>query len=102
MSLSKTYSCAFCHENPGNLLTCARCKTAQYCGKECQKSDYKDHKFFCRIIAGEARIAQGPDYALYQEAVRTQSRVIRTPVDNLLGYIYDKGMCIGSMYINGF
>ena len=73
MSLSKTYSCVFCHGNPGNLLTCARCKTAQYCGKECQKSDYKDHKFFCRIIAGEARIAQGPDYALYQEAVRTQS-----------------------------
>ena len=30
------------------------------------------------------------------------TRVIRTPVDNLLGYIYDKGMCIGSMYINGF
>ena len=30
------------------------------------------------------------------------SRVIRTPVDNLLGYIYDRGMYIGSMYINGF
>ena len=30
------------------------------------------------------------------------NRVIRTPVDNLLGYIYDKGMCIGSMYLNGF
>ena len=29
-------------------------------------------------------------------------RVIRTPVDNLLGYIYDRGMYIGSMYINGF
>ena len=32
----------------------------------------------------------------------TFSRVIRTPVDNLLGHIYDRGMYIGSMYINGF
>ena len=29
-------------------------------------------------------------------------RVIRTPVDNLLGYIYDRCMYIASMYINGF
>ena len=29
-------------------------------------------------------------------------RVIHTPTDNLLGYIYDRGMDTGSTYINGF
>ena len=75
MSLSKTSFCVFCHESPVKLFTCARCKTTQYCGNECQKSDYKDHKFFCRTIAGKAR---GHDSALYQEAVRTQSYLAYT------------------------
>ena len=30
------------------------------------------------------------------------NRVIRTPVENLLGYIYDRGIYVGSTYINGF
>ena len=70
MSLNKTFSCVFCHENPGNLFTCARCKTAQYCGKECQKNDYKDHKYFCLKIVGKPI---EHDSAVYEEAVRTQS-----------------------------
>jgi splicing suppressor protein 51 len=30
-----------------SLQACARCKTALYCGRDCQKADYKSHKKFC-------------------------------------------------------
>ena len=70
MSLSQASFCVFCHESPVKLLTCARCHTAQYCSKDCQKSDHKDHKTFCVLIAAKSRET---DSALYQEAVRTQS-----------------------------
>ncbi|KAH6662263.1 hypothetical protein B0J14DRAFT_496214 [Halenospora varia] len=30
------------------LSVCARCKCAYYCGKECQRKDFKRHKLFCR------------------------------------------------------
>jgi hypothetical protein len=31
-----------------NLLQCARCKTVNYCNRECQKSDWKYHKVDCK------------------------------------------------------
>lgn len=37
------------------LLSCQRCKLAKYCGRDCQKSDWKYHKKLCEYI---------PDYSI--------------------------------------
>jgi hypothetical protein len=56
-------------ESPENkLFSCKQCKCAKYCGKECQKADWKKHKKLCKFI---------PDYSVlvsledekYHEAV---------------------------------
>lgn len=36
------------------LLKCAGCKQASYCGKECQKMDWKTHKHLCQGSLGPA------------------------------------------------
>ena len=38
--------CILCLEP--SKLKCSRCLTAQYCGKECQKKDWKVHKNNCK------------------------------------------------------
>lgn len=39
--------CRFCKLEDVKLLSCARCKRAQYCNKECQTADWKNHKNSC-------------------------------------------------------
>ena len=34
----------------GKFLYCGKCKTISYCSKECQKTDWKDHKALCKHI----------------------------------------------------
>ncbi|KAF1914403.1 hypothetical protein BDU57DRAFT_519376 [Ampelomyces quisqualis] len=45
-------SCAKCRKtaaaaNVANLKACAKCKSARYCGRECQTGDWKVHKKVC-------------------------------------------------------
>ncbi|KAF9700337.1 hypothetical protein EKO04_001641 [Ascochyta lentis] len=45
-------TCAYCKKTAETrglqcLQSCARCKTALYCGRDCQKADYKSHKKVC-------------------------------------------------------
>ena len=32
----------------GGLLKCTRCKAVAYCGKECQRADWKKHRMECK------------------------------------------------------
>ena len=44
-------NCGLCHkrENPNNRFKgCAACKMVFYCCRECQKTDWDDHKSFCK------------------------------------------------------
>ncbi|KAF3942450.1 hypothetical protein ABW19_dt0209667 [Dactylella cylindrospora] len=44
-------TCAVCSKREGagiSLLKCGRCKNREYCGKECQKKDWKVHKDSCK------------------------------------------------------
>ncbi|KIW54252.1 hypothetical protein PV05_06621 [Exophiala xenobiotica] len=49
--------CAKCGTT-GNLKRCAKCQTTQYCSRECQKGDWKNHKQACSRNAA-ARPATG-------------------------------------------
>ncbi|KAL5398906.1 hypothetical protein PMIN03_012734 [Paraphaeosphaeria minitans] len=51
-------TCAKCNEtaaakNVADLKLCARCKTTRYCGRDCQKADWKTHKKACSTYAAE-------------------------------------------------
>ncbi len=40
-------SCANCGEQAEKLLRCTRCKGVRYCGRECQKAHWSQHKQHC-------------------------------------------------------
>ena len=49
MKYSAPEICSFCgKQEPKKLRKCTRCGKAQYCGIECQKKHWKDHKKDCR------------------------------------------------------
>jgi len=39
--------CDYCGEAMEKTLLCAKCKVAMYCGRECQRGDWKRHKPLC-------------------------------------------------------
>ena len=48
-------ACANCKKtataaNLASLKACAKCKTTQYCGRDCQKADWKTHKKVCAKV----------------------------------------------------
>lgn len=45
--LSKCESCAFCGSCSAKLRSCTRCGKTKYCGKECQRKHWNDHKNNC-------------------------------------------------------
>ncbi|PSR83543.1 hypothetical protein PHLCEN_2v5697 [Hermanssonia centrifuga] len=47
-----SYQCAGCKTSvaEGKALRCSACKNATYCGRECQKSDWKKHKIVCKKL----------------------------------------------------
>lgn len=43
--------CETCGEENERLLFCGRCRSVQYCGKECQVADWsKKHKWICKEL----------------------------------------------------
>lgn len=42
--------CAKCKQQPDDLKLCTGCKTASYCSRECQKTDWKEHKVICKYL----------------------------------------------------
>lgn len=40
--------CAFCHSKTEDLKRCFGCKKVFYCGKQCQKQHWKEHKPHCQ------------------------------------------------------
>ncbi|KAI0156544.1 putative MYND domain protein [Xylariaceae sp. FL1272] len=40
-------TCNACEKSSPDLKRCAKCQTARYCSKECQKTDWKMHKKIC-------------------------------------------------------
>lgn len=40
--------CAFCHSKTEDLKRCFGCRKVFYCGKQCQKQHWKEHKPHCQ------------------------------------------------------
>lgn len=78
---SNTDICSVCYnhskigDNP--ILYCAKCKFGKikYCGKECQKFDWKYHKYFCSTIVeiNERKLAEQTATATITEQTTTLS-----------------------------
>ncbi|KAK6197130.1 hypothetical protein LQW54_010925 [Pestalotiopsis sp. IQ-011] len=52
------FSCAIC--NSKQTKTCAGCKSTAYCGKACQKEDWRCHKLLCSSLAQSALETERP------------------------------------------
>ena len=46
------YQCDSCQEKREKFRLCSRCRTARYCGEECQKAHWKAHKEVCFDVTG--------------------------------------------------
>ncbi|KAF2621324.1 hypothetical protein BU25DRAFT_354671 [Macroventuria anomochaeta] len=74
----QTPSCANCRETAAvkglqNLKACTRCKTTRYCGRDCQKADWKVHKKVCSRIATEAFARANTDHTSSYSAPRLRN-----------------------------
>ena len=66
---SEATLCYFCKKPEKNLKKCGKCYTAQYCGKQCQKSDWKKHKDVCDRLLSDGTIL----------LTYVEKRMMRTP-----------------------
>ena len=64
------YSCACCNKTmlAKEIRLCARCKITTYCGRDCQKRDWKEHKKYC-VKSAEELIAKNKDLKSGQECL---------------------------------
>ena len=46
--MTAMHACAGCRRSAVGLRTCARCRTARYCSRECQAAHWPQHKRECR------------------------------------------------------
>ena len=53
---SEAKLCYFCKKTEKNLRKCTNCFTAEYCGKKCQKSHWKNHKEVCDRLLSDGSI----------------------------------------------
>ena len=68
-SLTPTKSCTRCHKTE-TLKPCSKCQSVQYCSRECQKADFKNHK---KVCAKEAQIyAQGANLKMEAPGARAK------------------------------
>lgn len=58
-SHSKKRECVKCgatsNKEGGRLHQCSRCHVANYCSRECQVDDWKNHKEFCKIMKNDRK-----------------------------------------------
>lgn len=55
-AIHKTIYCFYCGKcaSRKHLRLCKACKVAFYCNKNCQKKDWKDHKYLCNMVCNNS------------------------------------------------
>ena len=66
-------SCAGCKQTTSNLKACAKCKTTQYCGRDCQKANWKAHKKLCSSLAAKASAGASTEHSSSYSAPRLKN-----------------------------
>ncbi|RVD82108.1 uncharacterized protein DFL_006542 [Arthrobotrys flagrans] len=73
--------CTFCWKAATDL--CGRCKAVRYCGRTCQRADWKTHKVFCGVEYpvkdGKVASYRGVLFAVDEE----KPRFMELPVSNI-------------------
>ena len=72
-SMDSTRSCANCKKTGIELKACSRSKTAQYCGRDCQKADRKSHKKTCSAAAQSAFVQGATEHSSTYSAPRLKN-----------------------------
>jgi hypothetical protein len=68
-------NCAYCFEIPAVLLKCGRCKEIGYCGRDCQVSDWKNHKPNCGSVGAMRTLLEMGRSDPEQDAIKEKSKV---------------------------
>eukprot|EP00033_Pygsuia_biforma_P002520 GCRY01002791.1.p1 GENE.GCRY01002791.1~~GCRY01002791.1.p1 ORF type:complete len:120 (-),score=11.00 GCRY01002791.1:69-392(-) len=84
-------SCEVCGKTE-DLLSCARCRLVQYCSRECQKKDWKQHKPQCManftVDAGQLSTVMNLTKNSEEEARRALFRSDGCLIDALMSLGY--------------
>lgn len=73
--------CSHCmDDNGGNLKKCSVCRVALYCGRPCQKEQWKEHKEFCeRLKINELKASDSSvDHPSWRNRDKLTKRKLRT------------------------
>lgn len=57
---SEIHGCGSCGKKTDSLSQCGKCKDIKYCGKNCQRADWKRHKGCCRTPEDWKDMAENP------------------------------------------
>jgi len=47
--------CEWCLAQKEKLYKCSKCHVTKYCGRDCQKRDFSQHRLECKVMTGERR-----------------------------------------------
>lgn len=75
-----------------SLKKCNRCKSASYCSRECQKSNWKAHKKFC-VATAQANAAPSAPSTIQQNTAQANNRARRAldvDIEKPFHKIYDR------------
>lgn len=70
-------SCGFCGQARQKLLRCTRCQVVSYCGAECQRNAWSNHKLECVKVA-KAKVA------VEEVSSQTTARVLTPPASSVV------------------
>ncbi len=89
------WCCSVCDKsddsNSKTMKTCGRCKAVQYCSRECQKADWKEHKKKCGKH-GEGCYEYIPSWGVSIHWLSLKERIDRFAGLNAYGWSYEEAL----------